>query len=85
MGEKEHTCCFFGHRKIEVADEFVNRLEKVVDDLIVEKKVDTFLFGSKSDFNSLCLDIASKIKVKSPGEDNQVKRGFLGSSPVVHW
>lgn len=35
---KEHTCCFFGHRKIDVTDELVNRLKEVVEDLITEKK-----------------------------------------------
>ena len=66
MGEKEHTCCFFGHRMIEVTDELVNRLEKVVDDLIVEKKVDTFLFGSKSQFDKLCLQVVTELKKKYP-------------------
>ena len=39
MGEKEHTCCFFGHRKIEVTDELVSRLEEVAEDLITEDEV----------------------------------------------
>ena len=53
--DKEHTCCFFGHRKIEFTDELVSRLKEVVEDLITEKKVGTFLFGSKSQFDKLCL------------------------------
>ena len=66
LESKEHTCCFFGHRMIEVTDELVNRLEKVVDDLIVEKKVDTFLFGSKSQFDKLCLHVVTELKKKYP-------------------
>lgn len=63
---KEHTCCFFGHRKIEVTDELVNRLKEVVGDLIIEKKVDTFLFGSKSQFDKLCLQVVTELKKKYP-------------------
>ena len=66
MGGKEHTCCFFGHRKIEVTDELVNRLKEFVEDLILEKKVDTFLFGSKSQFDKLCLAIVTEFKKKYP-------------------
>lgn len=61
---KEHTCCFFGHRKIEVTDELINCLNEVVEDLIVERKVDTFLFGSKSQFDKLCLQVITEFKKK---------------------
>ena len=63
---KEHTCCLFGHRKIEVTDELVSRLKEVVEDLIIEKKVDTFLFGSKSQFDKLCLKVITDLKNKYP-------------------
>ena len=66
MKAKEHTCCFFGHRKIEVTEELVNRLKEVVEDLIVEKKVDTFLFGSKSQFDKLALSVVTELKKKYP-------------------
>lgn len=66
MESKEHICCFFGHRKIEVTDELVNRLKKVVEDLIIEKKVETFLFGSKSQFDKLCLQVVTGLKNKYP-------------------
>lgn len=61
---KVHTCCFFGHRKIEVTDELVSRMNEVVKNLIVEKKVDTFLFGSKSQFDKLCLQVVTGLKNK---------------------
>ncbi len=32
----------------------------------MEKQVDTFLFGSKSRFNSLCLELVTEIKEKYP-------------------
>ena len=63
---KLHTCCFFGHRKIEVTDEFVNRLKEIVEDLIVEEDVDTFLFGSKSQFDKLCLQVVTELKDRYP-------------------
>ena len=66
LGEKEHTCCFFGHRKIEVTDELASRLKEAVEDLIVDKNVDTFLFGSKSQFDKLCLQVVTELKKKYP-------------------
>ncbi len=66
MLKKEHTCCFFGHRKIEVTDELVNRLEEIVEALIIDKRLDTFLFGSKSQFDKLCLSVVTEFKKKYP-------------------
>lgn len=63
---KECTCCFFGHRKIEVTDEMVNRLRDIVEDLIVVKNVNTFLFGSKSQFDKLSLEVVNELKKKYP-------------------
>ena len=63
---KEKTCCIFGHRKINETEELKSKLIEVVEKLIVEKQVDTFLFGSKSRFNSLCLELVTKIKEKYP-------------------
>lgn len=61
---KLHTCCFFGHRKIVVTDEIISKLNNVIEELIVEKDVAVFLFGSKSEFDELCLSIVSKLKKK---------------------
>ena len=66
VGKKEHTCCFFVHRKIEVTDELGSRLNDIVEGLIVEKQVDTFLFGSKSQFDRLCLQVVTELKRKYP-------------------
>ncbi len=62
----ENTCGFFGHRKINETEELKSKLVKIIEQLIVENSVDTFLFGSKSRFNSLCLDTVTKIKQKYP-------------------
>ena len=63
---KEKTCCFFGHRKIKETEELKLKLVEIIEKLIVDEKVDTFLFGSKSRFNSLCLEVVTDIKEKYP-------------------
>ena len=63
---KDKTCCFFGHRTINETEELKERLTEIIEKLIVDEKVDTFLFGSKSRFNSLCLELVTEIKEKYP-------------------
>ena len=70
---KEKTCCFFGHRTINETDELRERLSEIIEKLIIENSVDTFLFGSKSRFNSLCLELVTKIKEKYP----HIKRVYV--------
>ena len=57
----ENTACFFGHRTINETSELKSKLVEIIEKLIVDEKVDTFLFGSKSRFNSLCLELVTKI------------------------
>ena len=64
--EKSNTCCFLGHRKIEITDALVNRLSGVVENLIREERIYTFLFGSKSQFDELCHKIVSSLQEKYP-------------------
>ena len=59
MEETNKTCCFFGHRKIKATDELKDRLYRAIESLIVEKEVIKFLFGSKSDFDSLCYRVVT--------------------------
>lgn len=66
MGLRENTCCFFGHRKIDVTDNLVSYLKEIIEELITKNNVDTFLFGSKSRFDSLCLDVVMELKKKYP-------------------
>lgn len=61
-----NTCCFFGHRTINKAEELESRLYEIIKKLIIENSVDTFLFGSKSRFNSLCLKTVTEIKKEYP-------------------
>ena len=67
------TCCFIGHREINVTDELKEKLRVVIECLIVDENIDTFLFGSKSQFDDLCYDIVTEIKKKYP----HIKRIFV--------
>lgn len=57
-------CTFIGHRKIEKTDELIKRISEVIENLIVNENVDTFYFGSKSQFDALCYVIVSELKEK---------------------
>ena len=70
---KEKTCCFFGHRTINETEELKSKLKEIIEKLIFEKRVDTFLFGSKSRFNSLCLELVTELKEKYP----HIKRVYV--------
>lgn len=61
-----NACCFFGHRKIVETEKLKNQLYETIESLIKKEKVDVFLFGSKSSFDSLCYEIVTKIKEKHP-------------------
>ncbi len=77
---KENTCCFIGHRTINETEELRNKLSATIEKLITDEKADTFLFGSKSRFDSLCLEIVSKLKEKYP----HVKRIYVRAEfPVI--
>jgi len=63
---QKNVCCFIGHRTIIETDEMKKRLLNEIEMLITNKKVDTFLFGSKSQFDSLCLELVTNLKEKYP-------------------
>ncbi len=66
MKMKTKTCCFFGHRTINETAELKAQLCAIIERLIVDDHVDTFLFGSKSRFNSLCLELVTGLKETYP-------------------
>ena len=74
--DKEKTCCFFGHRKIDETAELKNRLYEIIENLIVNENVDTFLFGSKSEFDDLCHKIVTELKEKYP----HIRRVYVRSA-----
>ncbi len=67
MSDKtQQTCCFFGHRTINETLELRAKLTEVIERLVTDENVNTFLFGSKSQFDSLCLELVTKHKEKYP-------------------
>ena len=66
MNQQMHTCCFFGHRTIDETEGLKSELNEIIENLIMNDKVDTFLFGSKSRFDDLCLELVTKLKEKHP-------------------
>ena len=74
--DKEKSCCFFGHRKIAETEELKNNLYEIIENLIVNEKVDTFFFGSKSQFDDLCHKIVTELKEKYP----HIKRIYVRSA-----
>ena len=76
-----NTCCFFGHRTINETNELRTKLIDVIEKLIVDENVDTFLFGSKSCFNSLCYELVTGLKEKYP----HIKRIYVRAEfPVIN-
>ena len=71
-----HTCCFFGHRKVPNAVEIKNKVYKEVENLIANKDVCIFLFGSKSEFDDLCHEVVTELKEKYP----HIKRVYVRSA-----
>ena len=69
----ENTCCFFGHRTINDTDDLRTKITEAVERLITDENVDAFLFGSKSQFDSVCLKLVSEIKEKYP----HIKRVYV--------
>ena len=63
---KQHTCCFIGHRHIDKSEELKNEVCELIENLIVNEGVNTFLLGSKSKFNDLCKMLLCSFKEKYP-------------------
>ena len=78
---KNNTCCFFGHRTINETNELRTKLMNCIEKLITDEKVDTFLFGSKSEFDRLCLEVVTELKGKYP----HIKRIYVRAEyPVIN-
>ena len=69
----KNTCCFIGHRNIGQTEKLENILTEIIENLILCKKINTFLFGSKSEFNRLCYKKVTESKKKFP----HIKRVFV--------
>ncbi len=69
----DFSACFIGHRKIENREQVQEKLQSTVENLIIEYNVDTFLFGSHSQFDDLCFKVVTTLKKKYP----HIKRIFV--------
>ena len=61
---KSKVCSFFGHRKIKITEELKQKVKEIIEYLIVNHNVLTFLFGSRSDFDYLCHLVVTELKEK---------------------
>lgn len=66
MEEEKKVCCFFGHRKVADKEHLRKRLYEITEELIIYKKVEIFLLGSKSEFNTLSREVLAELKEKYP-------------------
>ena len=62
--DENYACCFIGHRRILKSSTLRERLYDTIEHLITRRGVYRFLFGSKSEFDALCLEIVTELKVK---------------------
>lgn len=63
-------CAFIGHRNVYITDELREIVQSVVEDLICKCGVETFLFGSRSNFDALCHAVVTELR----GKYRSVKR-----------
>ena len=59
------TCCFIGHRKIDITEALTFQLQQLLSELL-SLGVTTFLFGDHSAFNTLCYDTVTQLNNKHP-------------------
>ena len=64
---------FIGHRKLQLDNSFRKQLKELLLSLIDDRNADTFLFGSRSDFNSLCLEVVTELQKERP----QIRRVYV--------
>lgn len=57
---------FIGHRKIEEKEVLRQKLKDSVINLIEKEGADTFLCGSRSEFNDLCYEVVTELKENYP-------------------
>ena len=67
---------FIGHRKIQNKKNLSEKLKDTILNLIDDKQVDTFLFGSRSAFDELCLETITEIQQIRP----HIKRIYIWAS-----
>ncbi len=67
------SCCFIGHRELSDTHNLKDSLQIIIENLIKMQNVDTFFFGSRSEFDELCYFVVTSLKEKYP----QIKRIYV--------
>ena len=62
----KQTCCFIGHRKVEDRDYIFDQVKRCIENLIINSNINTFLFGSRSQFADICLQVVTQLKSEYP-------------------
>lgn len=57
--------CFIGHRTVVNAEQIKNKLHATIL-MLIENDADTFLFGSRSDFDTLCWEVITDLQKQYP-------------------
>ncbi len=57
--------CFIGHRTVDNAEQLKTKLFDTLS-MLIAKGADTFIFGSRSNFDSLCWKVVTELKEKHP-------------------
>lgn len=70
---------FIGHRTIEKTKTLIANLNKIIGEILKKDPDTNFYFGSKSEFDSLCLLTVTKYKVKYPN----LKRVYIRTNAPV--
>lgn len=60
----EKSCAFFGHRKIDNSKNIKEQLMYILENLIKNQGYRIFLFGGFGDFDKLCHEVVSALKLK---------------------
>lgn len=63
---KSINCSFIGHRKVENSERVAAILKETIISLIEENGVNTFLFGSRSEFDDICHQVVSELRERYP-------------------
>lgn len=59
-------CSFIGHRTVEDSGQVASILKESITTLIEKKGVNTFLFGSRSEFNDICHQVVTELREHYP-------------------
>ena len=66
MTDIHKSCSCFGHSKIEITEKLKIGLRNTFEKLITIENVNTFYFGGFGEFDDLCYQIVSELKIKYP-------------------